>query len=141
MKATTAAWPAAATRFLTLRLRPGDDLRASLEATFADVPERAGFVVSGVGSLSVTALRYAGRTDASVTRAPVEVVSLSGTLSPDGVHLHASVAEADGRMIGGHVLPGCVVRTTAEVVLGLADAVSFTRPVDPATGYAELEVS
>lgn len=140
MKANTAAWPAAATRFLALRLRPGDDLRATLEAAFADVPERAGFVASCVGSLSVTALRYAGQGEPSLTRAPVELVSLSGTLSPDGVHLHASVADADGRVIGGHVLPGCVVRTTAEVLLGLTDAVSFTRPVDPATGYAELSV-
>ena len=137
---TQVAWPADATRFLALRLGPGADLRGGLEAAFADADARAGFVASCVGSLSVARLRYAGRDVASVTTADLEVVSLSGTLSPDGVHLHASVSDANGRMIGGHVLPGCIVRTTAEVVLGLTDAVAFSRPVDPATGYAELSI-
>ena len=138
--APPASWSADATTFLALRLRPGDDLRGALEAAFAGRPERAGFVVACVGSLSRAALRYAGRDDASVTEGPLEIIALSGTLSPDGPHLHASVADAAGRMTGGHVLPGCVVRTTAEVVLGLTDAVAFSRPVDPATGYAELSI-
>ena len=38
------------------------------------------------------------------------------TLSPDGAHLHGSVADANGEVMGGHVMPGCIVRTTAEVV-------------------------
>lgn len=135
-----AAWPAAASRFLVLRLGPGADLREGLEAAFAAEPERAGFIAACVGSLSVARLRYAGRDAASVTEAAFEVVSLSGTLSADGVHLHAGLSDAAGRMIGGHVLAGCRVQTTAEIVLGLTDAVSFTRPVDPATGYAELSV-
>ena len=135
-----ADWPADATRLLVLRLSPGDDLRTGLEAAFADSRARSGFVVACVGSLSAAALRYAGRGEASVTEAPLEVVSLSGTFSADGCHLHAGLSDADGRMIGGHVLPGCTVRTTAEVVLGLTDAVAFNRPLDPETGYAELSV-
>ena len=141
MRDAGAAWPASATRLLALRLSPGDDLRGALSAAFDAEPEPSGFVLACVGSLSRTALRYAGRDEASVTEEPCEVVSLSGTFSPDGCHLHASLADAEGRMTGGHVLPGCVVRTTAEVVIGLTDAVRFSRPIDPATGYAELSVS
>ena len=134
----SAAWPAEATRFLALRLSPGDDLRGGIEAAFAASGATAGFVAAYVGSLSVAALRHAGRDEGTVTHGTYEVVSLSGTLSPDGVHLHAALSDEDGRMTGGHVLPGCFVRTTAEVVLGLTEAVRFARPVDEATGYNEL---
>ena len=137
----TAAWPADATRFLAFRLGPGADLRQGLEAAFAAEPEPSGFVASCVGSLARAALRYAGEDGAGATAGPLELVSLSGTLSADGPHLHASVADAEGRVTGGHVLPGCVVRTTAEVVVGLTGAVVFARSLDPATSYAELSVT
>ena len=133
-------WPADATRFLALRLSPGADLRAGIEETFATSGARAGFIAAAIGSLSVAALRHAGRDEGTVTRRTYEVVSLSGTLSADGVHVHAALSDEDGGMTGGHVLRGCVVRTTAEIVLGLTDAVRFSRPLDPATGYAELAV-
>ena len=134
----SAAWTAEATRFLALRLSPGDDLRVGIEAAFAASGATAGFVAACVGSLSVAALRHAGRDEGTVTTGTYELVGLSGTLSPDGVHLHAALSDEGGRMTGGHVLPGCVVRTTAEVVLGLTEAVRFARPVDVATGYNEL---
>ena len=133
-----AAWPAEATRFLALRLSPGDDLREGLTAAFDAEPEPSGFVVACVGSLSVAALRFAGLDEASVAEGAFEIVALSGTFSPDGCHLHAGLSDAEGRMIGGHVLPGCIVRTTAEVVIGLTGAVRFARTRDVATGYPEL---
>ena len=43
--------------------------------------------------------------------------SLTGTLSPTGHHLHMSISDRDCRTYGGHVLEGCIVRTTAELVL------------------------
>jgi uncharacterized protein len=51
-----------------------------------------------------------------------------------------SVADAEGRVLGGHVAYGCMVRTTAEVLLLLLPGWSFTREPDPATGHAELVV-
>ena len=135
------AWPADATRFLAVRLRPGDDLRVELERIFADAPERAGFVAASVGSLSRLALRHAGRDGADgadVVEGCFELVGLSGTFSVDGPHLHVLTSDPDGRVTGGHLLAGCTVRTTAEVVIGLARGVRFTRPVDGATGHAEL---
>jgi predicted DNA-binding protein with PD1-like motif len=52
-----------------------------------------------------------------------------------------AVADADGRVIGGHLLDGCTVRTTAEIVLGLLDGLAFAREVDPSTGWRELLVT
>ena len=135
------AWPAAATRFLALRLLPGHDLRGGIEAAFAACPEGAGFVAACVGSLTGATLRPAGRSDALAVPGPLEIVSLSGTLSTDGPHLHLAVSDALGDVTGGHLLTGCPVRTTAELVLALTDAVVFARPHDPATGYAELDLA
>ena len=134
------AWPTAATRHAAFRLRPGEDLRGGIEAAFARLRARAGFVVAAVGSLSGTMLRHAAADDGSFRPGPLEIVALSGTLGPVGPHLHLAVAGADGSMTGGHLLHGCEVRTTAEIVLGLTDAVAFERPVDSETGYHELAI-
>ena len=47
------------------------------------------------------------------------VARLRGTFSPDGAHLHIAIADSSGAVIGGHLCPGSLVRTTAELVVGL----------------------
>lgn len=125
-----------------LRLVPGDDLRLSLEAAFADLSASRGIqaacIVSAVGSLSRAVLRYADKPAGSDINAPLELLMMSGTLSPDGAHLHASVADDSGEVRGGHLLPGCVVRTTAEIVIALLPGWEFRRELDAATGFSEL---
>ena len=123
---------------LPLRLLPGNDLRGRLEAVLTEHGVEAGFVLAGIGSLSVVRLRLAGAQEATVLEGDLELLGLAGSLSVDGAHLHASVADAAGRVWGGHVLSGCVVRTTAEVLLALLSGWRFTREPDGATGYAEL---
>jgi predicted DNA-binding protein with PD1-like motif len=123
-----------------LRLRPGTDLRGSLEAFVAARNLAAGFIVSAVGSLSRASLRYAGKDDATLIVRPFEIVSLTGTLSPQGCHLHASVSDDAGDVLGGHVLEGCIVRTTAEIVVGIPADLRFSRELDPQTGYRELTI-
>ena len=44
-------------------------------------------------------------------------------------------------MIGGHLCAGSLVRTTAELVIGLLPEWQFRRAFDPATGYAELRIN
>lgn len=121
-----------------LRLAPGSDLRAALEAEAAAKGVRAAFVAAGIGSLRETRLRLAGADAPVAIDGDVEILTLSGTISPDGAHLHMSVADAEGRVTGGHVARGCVVRTTAEVLLLLLPGWTFVREHDAATGYAEL---
>ena len=125
-----------------LRLVPGDDLRGSLEAAFAKLSKAHGInaacIVCAVGSLSRAVLRYADKSSGSDINAPLELLMLSGTLSPDGAHLHASVADESGEVRGGHLLPGCIVRTTAEIVIALLPGWEFRRELDAATGFNEL---
>ena len=125
---------------LPLRLQPGADLRRVMEAWIAAKEEQAGCVISAVGSLSVAQLRFAGATEATVIRGDLEILSLAGTLSPDGAHLHIAIADSSGAVIGGHLCVGSLVRTTAELVIGLLPEWQFSRKLDLATGYAELQI-
>jgi len=125
---------------LPLRLSPGDDLRAALDAALGATDCEAAFVVSGIGSLREARLRYAGRDAPHRVVGDLEILTLAGTLCAGGSHLHASLADADGRVFGSHVAPGCIVRTTAEILLALLDDVRFARAPDAATGYAELAI-
>lgn len=124
-----------------LRLEPGDDLRGRLEALARDQAWPAAYVLSGIGSLSAVSLRLAGAAEPRRWRAPVEVLSLAGSVGIDGAHLHATLADAEGRVIGGHVCHGCEVRTTAELMLVVLDSHRFERRPDPCTGHDELRIS
>jgi predicted DNA-binding protein with PD1-like motif len=125
---------------LPLRLPPGSDLRRSLEEVLAAQAVEAAFVVSGLGSLSHACLRLATAESVHEIPGDLEILTLSGSLARNGSHLHMSVADADGRVMGGHVVYGCVVRTTAEVLIMILPDWSFTRELDPATGCAELVI-
>jgi predicted DNA-binding protein with PD1-like motif len=128
-------------RVVPLRLHPGDDLRLALEAWMDQQSEQAGCVISGIGSLSVARLRLAGRQEASTLSGDLEILSLAGTLSRDGAHLHIALADDTGAVTGGHLCAGSRVRTTAELVVGLLPGWVFQRAADPATGYAELQIT
>ena len=123
-----------------LRLVPGDDLRASIAQALHRLDASAGFVIQGIGSLSVAQLRFAGIDAPSELRANLEILTLAGSVAPDGAHLHMSVSDAQGRVWGGHVASGCVVRTTAEILLVLLPAHRFSREPDAGTGFNELVI-
>jgi predicted DNA-binding protein with PD1-like motif len=127
-----AAWP--------LRLPPGDDLRRALEHAVHSRGLSAAFVVAGIGSLSSTRVRLAGAPDPTALEGDVELLTLTGTIAAQGSHLHLTVADDRGRVLGGHAAYGCIVRTTAEVLLAPLPGWHFTREPDAATGWAELVV-
>jgi hypothetical protein len=123
-----------------VRLTPGSDLRDALDSVLERHGGRAAFVVAGIGSLRRARIRLAGRAEPDAIEGDLEILTLAGTLAPDGAHLHMSVADASGRVVGGHVSRGCIVRTTAEVLVALLPDWSFAREPDAVTGYDELVV-
>ena len=125
---------------LPLRLAPQQDLRAALESTLAGRSASAAFVLQAIGSLSVARVRFAGLPDSQELRGNLEILTLAGTLSPDGAHLHISLSDAQGNVMGGHVDYGCIIRTTAEILVALLPEHSFSRTLDPASGYKELSI-
>ena len=125
---------------LPLRLPPGSDLRLALESALRSEGLSGGFVVSGIGSLSEVRIRFAAATDDSRLAGPFELLSLAGSVSPDGAHLHMVVADANGAVSGGHVSYGNVVRTTAEILLQPLPGWRLSRAWDPETGFKELVI-
>ena len=123
-----------------VRLSPGDDLRGALEDVLRARNLTAAFVLQGIGSLSVAQLRFAGVDQPTELRGDLEILTLAGSISPDGAHLHMSVADARGQVFGGHVARGCSVRTTAEILLALLPDHHFSREQDERSGFAELVI-
>lgn len=123
-----------------VRLRPGDDLRVQLEVKVKEAGIRAGAIMTCVGSLKQADLRLADESIPGPIQGPFEIVGLVGTVGAGGSHLHAALADAQGRVCGGHVRPGCIVHTTAEIVLGVMPEFTFDRIWDEQTGFAELDI-
>ncbi len=131
---------ATGSRPIALRLLPGQDLKTELMRLARDRQLKAAAVVTCVGSLKGASLRLAGRPDTLELEGPLEIVSLVGTISQAGVHLHLSVANREGVTRGGHLMEGSPVYTTAEIVVLELEGLEFTRQEDPATGFQELRI-
>jgi predicted DNA-binding protein with PD1-like motif len=123
-----------------IRLVPGQDVRQSLETLAVQQAWPAACIVTAAGSLREARLRLAGATRVETYRGPLELVSLAGTLCPDGAHLHACIANEGGRTYGGHMTVGCTVETTVEAVLAVLSGYRFRREADASTGYRELVI-
>jgi len=67
-------------------------------------------------------------------------VSLVGTLSGGEGHLHISLSDVQGHVIGGHVIGGLYIYTTAEIVIGECSDLKFEREHDDSTGFQELAI-
>ena len=44
-------------------------------------------------------------------------------------------------MLGGHMMPGCTVRTTLEIIIGELTALTFSRQPCHVSGYEELVIN
>ena len=123
---------------LPLRLFPGDDLRKSVEQALIKNGGKAAFVIAGIGSLKPACLRLANQDQPGIFPGNFEILTLMGSVAPDGAHLHISVADESGKVTGAHVSYGCIIDTTAEILLVILPEWSFSREMDAATGFPEL---
>jgi uncharacterized protein len=120
------------------RLVPGQDLKKSLEKIRDKHGLKSGVVLCLVGSLDEAVLRMADGNKKTI-KGPLEIVSATGTIATNGVHLHLAVADENGNTIGGHLMGGCPVHTTVEICISCPEMV-FKRVFDSETGYRELNV-
>jgi predicted DNA-binding protein with PD1-like motif len=122
------------------RLKPGQDLRKEIENFAANNHITAGYMVTCVGSLTQTNIRFANQPNGSLANGHFEIVSLVGTISTNGSHLHISISDSTGKTIGGHLLEGNIIYTTAEIVMAESRDLIFTREKDGSTPWEELQV-
>lgn len=125
----------------TFRLKPAQDLFDSIESFIADKKIEAGCVLSAVGSLTHATLRLANRETYNQYDGHFEIVSMTGTVSIHGSHLHVAISDGDGVTMGGHLVSGCKIYTTAEMVIAEFEDVVYRRELmENDSGYEELVV-
>jgi predicted DNA-binding protein with PD1-like motif len=124
-----------------LRLLPGSDLKQSLLLLAKEEKLKAAFILTCIGSLEEAAIRMAGDGEVKQFADKLEILSLNGTFSSRGGHFHIVASDKNGRVTGGHLMDGCIVYTTAEIVVGEAPGIEFRRAEDIETGYKELKIT
>lgn len=142
-------------RVFVLRLGPGRDILRSLAWFAREQGIRAGVILSGVASLRRATLRNVASapepfpiTDANRVYTPkdevLELVSLAGNIAQRGdevvVHAHFTVSSGSepGLAYGGHLIEGCEVLSTGEIVIAEIEGTPVTRRIDPETKAAEI---
>lgn len=122
------------------RLKPGADLKKGIEAYAKAHNVKAGWMATCVGSLTQYNLRFANQPQGTKSEGHFEIVSLTGTVSVNGLHLHISLSDGTGKTLGGHLLDDNLIYTTAEIVLQEDDAFDFVREKDGTTPWEELQI-
>lgn len=124
----------------TFRLRPRQDLYDGIETFIHEKQVEAGCLLSCAGSLAHASVRLANREVHTEYDGYFEIVSLTGTLSIHGSHLHIAFSDEYGNTIGGHLGVGCKVYTTAEIVIAVFEDIVYKREFADDSGYDELVV-
>lgn len=124
----------------TFRLKPNKDLLESIENFCKESGIKAGCILACVGSLQKAAIRLANKDFISTWENKFEIVSLTGTVSILGSHLHISISDGEGMTIGGHLVEGNLIYTTAEIVVVAFPELEYRRELCAESGYPELVV-
>lgn len=127
-------------KIYALRLKSNQDLRQNLKNFALTNQIQAGFILTAIGSLKQAVIRFADQPTGTIVQDKFEIVGLNGTVACSGVHLHIVVSDQTGKTLGGHLEDGCLIYTTAELILGEIEGLTFLRTVDQETGYQELEI-
>ncbi|MEC8732342.1 MAG: DUF296 domain-containing protein [Cyanobacteriota bacterium] len=105
---------------MPLKLAPGSDLRLSLEE-LAQRDSISGFVLGVVGNLTKASFQCPGQAEPTVLEGDLEVITLNGTFSPEGVHLHLSLSDGACQVWGGHLEPGTIVQKGVDLLIGVLE--------------------
>lgn len=127
-------------KIYAFRLTEGSDLKQEIIKFGKEKNIQAGFIITCVASLKRATLRMADERIIKDFEEKFEVVSLVGTICQKDVHLHICLSDKDGKCVGGHVKDGCIVATTAEIIIGESKDHVFSREFDEKTGFDELVV-
>ena len=94
--------------FYVKRLTKGDDLKKEIEQLFYENKLSAAVILSGVGCLNHVEIRLAKGKDYFIKDDDYEIISINGTISKDGSHIHIGLSDCKGNTIGGHLCYNCI---------------------------------
>jgi len=129
---------AKAGKIIFARLFEEEDLLEAITQTAEKGRIKAGFFFL-IGTLKKAKMGFfhQGRYQPIEMAEPLEIVSCMGNISIKQneplVHAHIAVSNRKGEVFGGHVLPGCVIAATGELVLIEALDVELQRKLDEKT--------
>ncbi|HDS29156.1 MAG TPA: DNA-binding protein [Candidatus Acetothermia bacterium] len=116
-----------------IRLQDGESVIDALQG----LAPPSSLILVGVGMLRETALAYWNGKEylPHTYDDPMELLSLQGNVGVDEdgsiiVHAHASIAGADGRVFGGHLLKA-TAHNTVELALRSLEGVLLRRRAEP----------
>jgi predicted DNA-binding protein with PD1-like motif len=123
--------PFGASRFVALRLDPGEDVLLSLRAAVVEQGIRNAAILSGVGSLDRYHFHVVKTTNMPPGNTfvrgdgPFDILSVTGLVVDGAVHAHITFSNTEVAM-GGHLEEGCRVLTFSVVVVAEAPDADFT---------------
>jgi predicted DNA-binding protein with PD1-like motif len=135
-------------RIVSARILPGSDFISGIEKICIENGIRAG-TLSGIGSLEKATFlipvkkhgtrKGVGYSEPKTVMGPLEILSAKGFISEDSesdhglfIHLHGVLSDDEGRLFGGHLLPGQnPALLTLDVVIFEYEDVSLSREYDP----------
>ena len=126
--------------FYAMRIPPNVDILKYLTDFITERNITASSVVSCSGSVKQISIRFANQQKPIIIQNYHEIVSLSGTLSTFGTHLHMSASNDRGITLGGHLMSGNIVYTTVELVLVVLPEIDFLRKKCEVSTYNELYI-
>ncbi len=131
-----------------VRLHPGDELVASLEAALRESHTQHAIVQFGIGSLALAefgVLPEQGPHARHRLKGPAELVYLGGLIvgrggaGPYSSHIHIALASADGLVRGGHLFEA-TVGVAAEVAMSPVHDFRLRRIRDEARKLELLDI-
>lgn len=132
-------------RVIVIRLEPGEDILKSIERIVAENKLLSGHL-SLIGAVSKVHLGYFDLEkmtykDFTIDK-DLEVVSCVGNISrlDDGYVIHAHIVASDetGKCYAGHLMEGCIVSVTIEIVI--TEFAKMARARDERTGLNLLDL-
>ena len=124
-----------------LRIKKDADLLKEIKEYVNANKIQACFIMTCVGSLKKITIRLA--TEIIFTKNEFyQIASLTGNISVEREHIHISLSDPTGDVIGGHLLEGNTVYTPVEIVLGVLPNLKYTSAlVSDKSGWKELVVN
>jgi hypothetical protein len=135
-------------RIVSARILPGSDFISGVEKICIENGIKAG-TLSGIGSLEKATFlipakkegtkKGVGYSEPKTVMGPLEILSAKGFISEDSesdnglfIHLHGVLCDDEGRLLGGHFLPGQnPTLLTLDVVIFEYENMSLSRECDP----------
>jgi len=132
-------------RIIISRLRRKGDLLNEILKVVEERKVSAGaLMVIGALSHAKFGIYVEGKYEVNEKEGPLEIVSCIGNIAEDEsgkiIHAHINVADRNGECYGGHLMNGCIIDPTAELIIIEAKDIRIERKLDEETGLKLLNL-